>query len=266
MSLVTLIPRVQGAVASASIVKNILAGLVPRIAGLDAITILAKDIGGFEFDYIGEERLEAGAEITTHYSEDNIFFQDHRALKPVVIVMRGFVSETSFKRTSIINSIRALSSALAPVQPYIGQYSKGTAVKLQEAVTQTDKIINQLAQIASIGGSVVKLIGFFSKTKVQQAYDKLNALRQSGIPFAVVTPWATFGGNNGIDLDGNRLNGPMFIESLVMVSPDETRGWADIIVRLVEIRTAPSLVAASQDNARGSQLPTHNGTVAASGG
>lgn len=254
----TIIPQVQAAVSSANIVKNILAGLVPSVAGLSAVERLAKDIGGFQFDYIGEERIEAGAEITTHYSEDNLFMQDHRAIKPTVIIMRGFVAETVFNKRSIVASILSLSSALGTVQPYIGRYSPGTAAKMFDVVTQTDQIINQLAQIGSIGGSIVKLVGSFSQTRVRDAYNKLDALRQSEIPFAVVTPWATFGDNpsNG--------HGPMMIENLVMVSPDETRGVADIVVRLVEIRTAPSLLPTTQDNARGSQLPTINGTVAAS--
>lgn len=256
----TIIPQVQGAVASASIVKNILAGLVPSASGLDAISILAKDIGGFQFDYIGEERLEAGAEITPHYNEDNLFMQDHKAIKPTVITMRGFVAETTYNRRSSLASILALSSALAPVQPYLGRYSPGTAAKMMAAVTQTDAIVNQLAQISGIGGSILKLIGYFQKTKIQQAYDKLDALRLSSIPFAVVTPFATFG-----DIPSNG-HGPMFIENLVMVSPDETRGLADIIVRLVEIRTVPSLSPNNIDNARGSQLPAINGTIAASTG
>lgn len=259
----TLIPQVQGVVSSANIVKNILAGLLPNAAGISIVEQLARDIGGFEFDYIGEERLEAGAEITTHYAEDNIFMQDHRAIKPVVLVMRGFVAETTFKRSSIQGSLLALSSALGAVQPYIGRYSPGTNAKMQAAVTQTDQIINQLAAIGNIGGSIVKLVGLFGPTKVRQAYDKLNALRQSQIPFAVVTPWATFGDSNGVDLNGSPLNGPMFIESLVMVSPEDSRGVADIVVRLVEIRTAPSLFATTQDNARASQVPTNNGTVGA---
>lgn len=261
MSITTIVPQFQAAASSANIVKNILAGLVPNVAGLSAVEQLAKDIGGFEFDYIGEERVEAGTEITTHYSENNVFMQDHKAIKPIVITMRGFVAETTFNKRSIVGSILSLSSALGALQPYIGAYSRGTSAKMQAAVTQTDQIVNQLAQIGNIGGSIVKLVGSFQQSKIREAYDKLNALRMAEIPFAVVTPWATFGDNNGNDLNGVSLNGPMFIENLVMVSPEETRGLADIIVRLVEIRTVNSLLPLSQDNARGSQVRTNNGIV-----
>jgi hypothetical protein len=59
----------------------------------------------------------------------------------------------------------------------------------------------------------------------------------------------------------------MMIENLVMVSPEDTRGWADIIVRLKEIRVAPSLVPAIQDNSRapGASQNVSVGSVGAGG-
>lgn len=244
-----IIPQAQAAIASASIIKNILAGLVPKVTGIDALTILNKDVDGFEFDYIGEERLEAGVEVTDHYTEDNLFIQDHRAIKPTILVARGFAAETVFTRTSVVGSILALSSALATVQPYIGQYAPGTTAKMANAVDQVDQIINQLAKISTFYKSVSKLVGASLGTKIQLAYAHLEATRQSEQVVAVVTPFKTFPS--------------MLIENLVMVSPEDTRGWADIVVRLKEIRVAPSLVSVAQDNARapGSSVAAANGTV-----
>ncbi len=254
----TAIGGAQAAVSSASIIKNILAGLSPSISGLDALTILSKDIGGFEFDYIGEERLEARNEITDHYTESNQFMQDHCAVGPTFITMRGFVAEKSYNRKAIIPTLLALSTALTPVTPYIGAYSPGSAEKMNSIVTQTDQIINQLAQIASIYGSVMKLVNPIASTKVQLAYNKLETLRSGGATFAVVTPWGTFGDTL------NSLKGPMMIDSLTIVSPEDTRGVNDIVVRMKEIRVAPSIAALAQDNARGSQASTINGTISAS--
>lgn len=251
----TIVPQVQGVVASANIVKNILAGLVPSVTALNAISILNKDLGGFVFDYKGEEALDAGVEITDHYTEDNTFMQDHRSVKPAIITMRGFVAEVAYDRKSIAPTLLALSSALATVTPYLGQYAPGATAKMTAAVTQTDQIINQLAQISGIARSITKLVPGPKTTKVQQAYAKLDTLRNSQIPFAVVTPWAVFG-----DIPDNG-HGPMLIENLRMVSPDQETGVVDIIVRMKEIRMAPSLITLKQDNARGSQVPTKNGTV-----
>lgn len=251
----------QAAVSTASQIANLLAGFQPSISGLDIITRLAKDIGTFQFDYIGEERVEAGTDITDHYTESNLFMQDHVAVKPTIIVMRGFVSEAAFNKSSILPFLTTLASALTPVTPYLGKYSPGTAAAMAAAINQTDQIINQLAQVQALAGGVGKLLATAgvlagAPTKVRQAYNKLDALRTSGTTFAVVTPWATFGDN-----PPNNAHGPMMIENLVMVSPDETRTWADIIVRLKEIRVAPSLPASTLDNPRGSQLPANNGTV-----
>lgn len=256
----TAIGGVQAAASSAGIIQNILAGLLPNMAGLDAITQLAKDIGGFEFDYIGEERLEAGAEITKHFVENNTFIQDHRGVLPTTITMRGYVSEVTSKRSSIIPTLTALSTALAPVTPYLGTYSAGAQQAMANAMTQTEQILQTLAQVQGIYNSVTKLVGGLPGTqitKVRQAYNKLDALRLAGAAFAVVTPLATFG-----DLPDNG-HGPMLIEHMTLVSPEDTRGLADIIVRMVEIRQAPSLQATTLDNPRGSQLPAVNGTVSA---
>jgi hypothetical protein len=257
VSLATIIPQAQAATASVGIVKNILAGLVPRVSGLDAIAIMAKDIAGFEFDYLGDEDLDASNEITKHFTEKNAFMQDHVAVGPTILTFRGFVAETTFNKRSIVSSVLGLSAALATLQPYVGTYAPGATAKMANSLDQADKVIEQIAQISGVAGSVLKLVGSFSTSRVQDAYNQLEAHRLSGMPFAVVTPWAVFG-----DFPDNG-HGPMMIESLRFRSPEETRSWADIVVRLVEIREAPSLLPTTLDNARGSQLPTQNGAVGA---
>lgn len=281
MSLASITPIIggaQAAVSSAATIANIIAGLSPSLTGLDACAILAKDIGGFEFDYIGEERVEAGTDITEHYSEDNTFMQDHIAVKPTIITMRGFAAEQSVSRTAILPALSALATALTPVTPYINKYSPGTAAAMVNATSQTETILQALSQIQNLFGSVAKLTGILGRgtPKVQLAYINLDALRTCGFPFAVVTPWATFGdattnpiptagsiNSNGIVLPSSAnvpaIHGPMMIEHLTMVSPEETRGWADIVVRLKEIRVAPSLSVARMGNTRNNQTPTFNG-------
>lgn len=254
----TAIGGAQAAVTSVATVKNILAGLIPSLSGLNAVSFLANEIGGFEFDYAGERRLEAGTDITDHYTESNQFMQDHKANKPTRLVLRGFVAETVYNRKSLLPALTALSTALTPVTPYIGLYSPGTAQTMGNVINQTDAIINQIAQVQGLYGSVSKLVGALpQKTKAQKAYDKLDALRVGGATFAVVTPWATFG-----DIPANG-HGPMMIENLIMVEPEESKGWNDIVVVLKEIREAPSFLTTTLDNARGSQLPAVNGPISA---
>jgi hypothetical protein len=262
VSLATIIPQAQAAVVSAGIVKNVLAGLTNRFnkSGLQAIN---KDISGFEFDYLGDEDLDASNEITKHYTESNVFMQDHRAVGPTVLTFRGFVAETTFNKSGIVGSVLGLSAALSALTPYLGQYAPGATSKMADAVNKSDQVIEQLAQIASVGGSLLKIAnaGNFGLSRVQKAYDQLETLRRQEAPFIVVTPWAVYGDPSFMNIDGTPYHGPMMIESLRLRSPEETRSWADIVVRLVEIRTAPSLQPETMDNARGSQLPAYNGVV-----
>lgn len=271
---VTLIPSfvpqvvggAQAAVSSAATVANILAGLLPPVTATDALNKLNKDISGFAFDYIGEERLEAGTEITDHYSETNEFMQDHIAVKPAFVVMRGFVAEQTVNKAAFLPTLTALATALTPITPYLGQYSPGAAALMGQAVNQTTQIIQQISRISSLYGSASKLISAArGLTKVQQAFNTLDELRTSGVPFVVVTPWATFGARDTL---GNLPHGLMMIENLVMVAPEETRGWADIVVRLKEIRVAPSLLTQVQDNARapGASVAAPAGSTSGRGG
>lgn len=269
MSLTTIVPVAVGGatavVSTASQMANLAAGFTPPV-GLNLIMQLAKDIGGFSFDYIGEERVDAGTEITDHYAEDNTFMQDMVAVKPTIIVMRGYVAENVFNKNSLLPFLTALASSLTPVTPYINKYSPGTAAAMANAVQQTDQILQTLGQIQSLLGSTQKLLQATSllpgvPTRVKQAYNKLDALRTGGAAFTVVTPWATFGQEIA---PGYTPHGLMMIENLTMVSPEETRGWADIVVRLKEIRVAPSLAPVTMSNARGVGPLTTNGSVSAS--
>lgn len=270
MSLATIVPVAVGGatavVSTASQMANLAAGFTPPV-GLNLIMQLAKDIGGFSFDYIGEERVEAGTDITEHYAEDNTFMQDMVAVKPTIIIMRGYVAENSVNTKALLPYLTALTSALTPVTPYIGAYSPGTAAAMARAVQQTDQILQTLGQIQALLGSTQKLlktVGLLAgaPTKVQQAYNTLDALRTGGTAFAVVTPWATFGQEIA---PGYTPHGLMMIEQLTMVSPEETRGWADIVVRLKEIRVAPSLLPTTMSNARGGGPATTNGTITGAG-
>lgn len=271
MSLATIVPvgigGAQAAVSTAAQLANLAAGFAPTRVGLDIITKLAKDIKGFEFDYIGEERIEAKTEITDHYNASNQFMQDHCSVRPSIITMRGYVAENALNKNRILPFLTAALSALTPITPYLGTYSPGSAAAMADAVSQTEQVIQQLARVQAIYGAAQKLLQTVGKlpgapSKVQQAYNALDDMRIGGTTFAVVTPWATFGETLA---NGSQPHGPMMIESLVMVAPELTRGWADIVVTLKEIRVAPSIMPAVMDNARGGGPLTANGNVSATG-
>jgi len=232
-----IIPQAQAAVASATIVKNMLQGLAGASLKWSGLSFLAKDIGGFEFDYIGEQRLEAGNDITDHFTEENTFMQDHCGIRPTIITCKGFVSETVFKKKSILGMLNTLQSALSTVQPYVRQYSPGTSAKMLKATSQVDTLVNQLSSAVSVGVGAAKLVGaLVLPTRCEEAYTKLEELRQQQYTMAVVTPFKVFK--------------DMLIDNIILLSPDQTRGWTDITVRLKEIRPVPFLTATTMDNPR----------------
>ena len=50
-------------------------------------------LGGFLFDAEGESTARLNAEITDHYTEDNRAVQDHIAIHPTRITLKGYVGE-----------------------------------------------------------------------------------------------------------------------------------------------------------------------------
>jgi hypothetical protein len=236
-----IIPQAQAAISSATIVTNMIKGLAgASLSWSKGLTYLSKDIGGFEFDYIGDQRLEAGNDITDHFTEENFFMQDHCGLRPTLITCKGFVSETVFKKKNILGMLGTLQSALSTVQPYVRKYSPGTSSKMLQVTSQVDTLVNQLSSIAAAGVGASKLIKSIRSialpTTCEEAYVALDDMRQQQCTFAVVTPFKVFKN--------------MLIENMVLVAPEHSRDWTDITVRLKEIRTVPLLAVKTMDNAR----------------
>jgi hypothetical protein len=257
----TIVPKAQAVVASAAAAKNLIAGLtglkslVNKSLGLNVFEILAADIGGFEFDYIGEQNLQAGADATEHYTADNFFIQDHVTLKPVTLVCKGFVGELSQTRSSSFGlfGLGALQAALLPVTPYINQYSPGTGAKMNRALTKTNSVLNKLGKIMNLAGSIAKLVApKFFPTKIQQAYRKLKELRDNKIPIMVKQPY---------DRASVEPFRDMLITNVQIVSPEDSRGITDVTVTLTEIRFARTPISPSNSRVSGGDSKSNQGAT-----
>ena len=258
----TLIPQVGRATQAAASVSSAaravtnlmkILGTASGLKGFLGLDFLAKDIGGFEFDYIHEQRMEAGSSITEHWTENNFFLQDHVALKPVRLVLRGYVADVKQTRTQAVGIIGALTAVLSPVAPYMTKYTPGTAAKMGSAIQTAFAVEGQLRNAISTGTAVVKTVGTIAgvaglmPTACQKAFKTLEGLRELQYRFAVVTPFKTYKN--------------MMMENLVMVSPEDTRGYTDITVTLKEIRTTADLVQTGANNGGVDQTPTSNGST-----
>jgi len=257
----TVIPKAQAVVASAAAVKNLISGLtglknmVGRSLGLNVFEFLAQDIGGFEFDYIGEQNMQAGAEASEHYTADNFFVQDHVTLKPITLVCKGFVGELRQTRTQSYGlfGLGALQAALQPITPYINKYSPGTGYKMNRALTKTNSVLNKLGKIMNLAGSIMKLVApKYFPTRIQEAYRKLIELQELKMPVMVKQPYDKA---NEIPFKN------MLITNVQIIAPEDSRGITDITVTLTEIRFARTPVSPSNSRKSGGDTKSDQGAT-----
>ena len=61
-------------------------------------------IDAFAFDYQTTNQVRLENEITDHYLEDNSAVQDHIAIKPNIVILRGYVAELVLK-VNVISAV-----------------------------------------------------------------------------------------------------------------------------------------------------------------
>lgn len=215
-------------------------------------------ISGFAYDDEQEDHVILGNEITDHWVEDNTAVQDHIGLKPVVISLKGRISELTFSVTQqglILGALAAVENTLSQVPAYIGTYTPGVAQTLLTAITQAQNIAVQIEQAAA---RLQQLASFFApgpqRNKQQTAFATLSALRNARVFFTVYTPFQVF------------YN--MAIENIDAVQPSGTRTVSDFTVTMKQIQFTNTLSQSSfqaQYGGRavaGYQPPTSNGVTA----
>lgn len=184
----------------------------------------AKGIGGFLFDHEGETTLRLQAEITDHYAEDNTVINDHVALRPLRMNLRGFIGELVFQQPQgVIGALNLIQNKLTTIPAYIGNYTPQMIGKVQNVITQATNVVNTVDQSIS---RVKNIVGLFGKstpaiTKQEKAYLTLQSLYFTKQIVLVETPYGVF--NN------------MIIDSLVFVQPEDTKSWSDISVTLKQV-------------------------------
>lgn len=185
----------------------------------------ARGINGFIFDYEGETNLQLQAEITDHYSENNVAIQDHIAIRPVRITLRGYQGElVKFADTGVIGLLNTIQNKLTTVPAYLGKYTPQQLAKVQAAVSKAQDTVNKIdTALARVNNLVGMLPGIKPGiTKQHQAFNFLRSMMFSKQVFIVDTPYGVL--NN------------MVIESLVFIQPEETSSMSDISVTLKQMR------------------------------
>lgn len=182
-------------------------------------------IGPFFFDYRGEESAHLDNEITDHWVEDNTAVQDHIGVSPVILSLRGKISELTFTTASeglILSALATVENGLGRLDQYLGKYTPGTTQALLNIITQAQNIAIQIEQTAARIAQIASFFTGVQATKQQQAYAQLSALRNARTIFTVYTPWQAYN--------------DMAIESLEVRQSEKTSTQSEISVTMKQLQ------------------------------
>jgi len=204
-----------------------------------AVIKVAGDSGleGWLFDIPQEESLKLSKDITDHYTEDGSFLNDHRTIQPRTITLRGLVGELVdlYKDNSVLGKVEGFTGALTNRLSTVEAYSFGylSPQALQTAREITAKAQYAVAQAKALQQRAENVMGFFkdkkeTRTKQQEAFDKLNALFQTDQVLTIETPWT--------------FMESMMITELTLTQKEDTTDESEISLTLKEVRIASVLV------------------------
>lgn len=191
-------------------------------------------IGGFVFDVEGEATAILAAEITDHYTEDNLAVQDHIARKPRNITLKGYVGEVIYSPVSPNNDsiLQQVVQKLTVVSNYLPQITAATQ-QVQSAFNSGTSLLNApLADAANVYGLVKNILGSITSDtpRQQQAFMYFKACWEQGIVMSIQTPWEFLTN--------------MAIETVTAIQPEGSKWITDFSVRYKQLRFAQTTSAA----------------------
>lgn len=198
-------------------------------------------LGGFIFDVQTEEMALLSADITDHYTEDNRALQDHIAIRPKRITLKGYVGELVYDSPNgnSATPLQIVTQKLTELSGFLPQLSSAT-IQAQAAITGIDSAGATLQSLAAavpaganIYGLVKNAIGATSgnQQKQQSAYQFFSACQSGGILMGVQTPWEFLTN--------------MAIETIVAIQPEDSVFLTDFAITLKQIRIATTETAIS---------------------
>lgn len=224
-------------------------------------------LGGFVFDLQGEDTATLSSDITDHYTENNTFIQDHIAIKPKRITLRGYVGElindAAGQSTSILQEVTQkltevtaylplVSSAASQAQAAIASISGSTA----SGSGVLSSLANAVPAAANIYGLVQNLLGVTTgdTQKQQSAYQYFAACQSTGTLMGIQTPWEFLTN--------------MAVETIVAIQSEDSIFVTDFSITFKQMRfaTIATTTAIGQgDRALMAQLQTNLGSNSGQG-
>lgn len=177
-----------------------------------------KGVVDLKLDIVGEEILSADSDVTDHYVESNIAYQDQISLKPKVYTINGEVGElvwyqkdiTSQPLGQVAQRLEGIISFL-PIRSRSFNQMKTKIMKAAQWIDTASNAASKLANLNTIGNNQ------------QQAFMRLTEFRDARFPINVQSPWG--------------LLKNYVITNLRFSQPKDTKDKSIISITLKEFRT-----------------------------
>lgn len=152
---------------------------------------LPPGINGLVLDIVEGDDLTLSANITDHYSEENVALQDHIAFAPVTYTLTGLVGELFIEKTQAEDFATAVLDRLGP----LGVISPAMSASAQKALIAAEQV-KQAADSAldtfnSLKDAIAGTQGQ-SLNRQQALYDQLEKMFYGRTLCTVSTPWKNF--------------------------------------------------------------------------
>lgn len=145
-----------------------------------------KGVVDLKLDIIGEETISADCDVTDHYVESNIAYQDQISLKPKIYTINGEVGELVWYQKDIFSqAFGQVAQRLEGVISFLPIRSRSfnqMKTKMMKAAQWVDTVSNAASKIANLN-----TLG----NNQQQAYMRLIEFRDSRMPLIIQSPWGT---------------------------------------------------------------------------
>lgn len=207
-------------------------------------------MGGFVFDIEDEGMAMLQADITDHYTEDNKALQDHIAIKPRRITLRGYVGEVVYSEPGQTDNsnIQQVVQKLTAIDAFLPQLSDA-AIQVQQAISGIDSagvnaqtLNTTIPPSANLYALVKNSLGLVGTTqRQQQAFQFFAGCQSAQILMGIQTPWEFLAN--------------MAVETMIAIQNPDSIFITDFSITFKQIRLAASSTITVQLAGTGGATP-----------
>lgn len=159
------------------------------------------------FHYEAENTVNLESDITDHYTEDNSAINDHIALRPETVTVRGFIGELNDVVPKALQPLKTIADKLSVMGAFTPGLSESALRAYNEAwflyntgASAVNSLVSVYSSISnavtgSTGQNVISQDGVDitkNQTKQQKAFTQFYGYWRNRTLFQVQTPWAVF--------------------------------------------------------------------------